>query len=83
MFVMFDLLESFAAQEIAMTERKYSVQEMADYCEVDPVTIRRWCKEGKLFPGAKRKNPLSAKSHWIIPQSAKDYYDNLQANSEK
>lgn len=68
-------LTGFITQEKAMNEQKYySAQEVADRYNVDSTTIRRWIRH-KAFPGAIKKNPMNPRSHYIIPQSAIDYFE--------
>ena len=37
-------------------------------------TIARWCEQG-VFPGARRRNPRSERSHWQIPVEAIEKFE--------
>lgn len=61
-----------------MTDKYFTVQEVAAQKRVTSKTVTRWIKRG-LLPGSRKKGPFE-NSPYEIPQSAIDHLDSLQSS---
>lgn len=50
-----------------------SIKEASAEINIPTTTITRWCREGKIFPGARKSRP-TVSGKWLVPREEVEAY---------